>query len=482
MPTASDTVQPNQVPLAVDLDGTLIRSDMTWESFVRLLREKPLTALAVPFWLLRGRAYLKKQLAANVQVDATTLPYHEEFLTWLREQKRAGRKLVLATASDRKMAEPVARHVALFDEVLASDGEINLRDAAKREALAKRFGERGFDYAGNSAVDLDVWRGSREAIVVNAREGLLRRAAQCTKTGPSFLKVGSTLRALIETLRPHQWVKNLIVFVPLVTAHKLTFWPLLAASGAFMALCFCASAVYVLNDLLDLEADRHHPTKCKRPFAAGRLPLPVGLILFPVLMLIGGVVAWELAGQFVWLLAFYLVATTAYSWKLKRVALLDVFILAGLYTLRLIAGHVVTGIAYSAWLLVFSMFIFLSLALLKRFPELQELRRENRVDAHGRGYTANDLELVATLGLVNGSLAVLVLALYVNSDQVVRLYWHPNLLLLACPLLLFWIGRVWLLAHRGQMHTDPVLFVLKDWVSYAIGILTLLVVWLATGR
>lgn len=480
MPAVTDPTDPTQVPLAVDLDGTLILSDMTWESLVRLLREKPLMAFAVPFWLLHGRAHLKHQLAAHVQVDPTSLPYHQEFLAWLREQKRHGRKLVLATASDRKMAEPVARHIGLFDEVLASDGSVNLRDTAKREALTQQFGERGFDYAGNSAVDLDVWRGSREAVVVNAPANLVQRAGQCTKLGPSFPHRGSSLRALIETLRPHQWAKNLIAFVPLVTAHQLTFWPLLAAAGAFVALCLCASGVYVLNDLLDLEADRHHPSKRDRPFAAGRLPLHVGLILTPVLLVAAAFVAWNLCAEFASLLAIYLIATTAYSWRLKRIALLDVFILAGLYTLRLIAGHVVTGIAYSTWLLVFSMFIFLSLALLKRFPELKDLREQNQTNARGRGYTANDVELVATLGLVSGSLAVLVLALYVNSEQVVKLYQHPTLLVLACPLLLFWISRVWFVAHRRQMHTDPVVFLLKDWVSYAIGALTLLVVWLAT--
>jgi phosphoserine phosphatase len=266
MPTTSNTESPAQIPLAVDLDGTLIRTDMMWESLVRLLREKPFSALAVPFWLLRGRAFLKQQLAAHVQVDAATLPYHEEFLGWLREQKRAGRKLILATASDRKMAEPVARQVGLFDEVLASDGQTNLRDTAKLAALTKKFGERGFDYAGNSSVDLDVWRGAREAIVVNAGDGLVQRAAQCAKPGPTFPKLGGTLRALVRTLRPHQWVKNFIVFVPLVTSHELTFWPLAAAAGAFVAFCFCASGVYVLNDLLDLDADRHHPTKRERPW------------------------------------------------------------------------------------------------------------------------------------------------------------------------------------------------------------------------
>jgi 4-hydroxybenzoate polyprenyltransferase len=483
MPSATTTARENQVPLCVDLDGTLIRTDMLWESMVRLLRRNPLWLTVIPFWWMRGRACLKQQIARRVTVDVTTLPYHEPFLAYLRELKQRGRPLILATASDQTMADQVARHVGLFDEVLASNGERNLRAATKRQALAEKYGERGFDYAGNSAVDLAVWEGTREATIVNAGQNLNDRAAKVAKIGGFFPAQGSRLAALIKTLRPHQWIKNLIVFVPVITSHQTHFWPLLAGTGAFLALCLCASGGYVLNDLLDLEADRHHPTKRKRPLASGDLPLPVGLMLGPLLLVLGALAAWETAySAFVALLALYFVTTTAYSCYLKRVPMLDVFVLAGLYTLRLIAGHVVTGIEYSAWLLVFSMFIFLSLALLKRFCELQGLREQNQTDAKGRGYTANDLELVATVGLVSGYLAVLVLALYVNSQQVIELYRHPLLLLLICPLLLYWVSRTWLIAHRGQMHSDPVLFALKDWPSYAVGALTLAVMWFATGH
>jgi 4-hydroxybenzoate polyprenyltransferase len=467
----------------VDLDGTLIRSDMLWESLVRLLRINPLRLALVPFWWMRGRAHLKQQIARRVAVDVATLPYNEPFLAYLRQAKKEGRPLILATASDRAMANQVARHIGLFDEVLASDGQTNLRASAKRIALTEKFGERGFDYAGNSSVDLAVWEGTREAVVVNASNGLARRAAQQTKVGPVFPAAGSMWQSLFKSLRPHQWIKNLIVLVPLITSHQLGNASLLSSAiWTFLALCLCASGVYVLNDLLDLEADRHHPTKRARPLATGDLPLPVGLALFPVLLIASGVIASQLSGALTGILALYIITTSLYSWQLKRVPLLDVFVLAGLYTLRLIAGHVVTGVAYSAWLLVFSMFIFLSLALLKRFRELQALRQQHQMDTKGRGYVADDLELVATVGLVNGYLAVLVLALYVNSQQVIELYRHPLLLLFICPLMLYWVSRIWLIAHRGQMHGDPVLFALKDWPSYVVGVLTLAVMWLATGR
>jgi 4-hydroxybenzoate polyprenyltransferase len=481
-PVAPET-QSTLVPLAVDLDGTLIRSDMMWESLARLLREKPFAALAVPFWWMRGRAHLKQQLAAYVQVDATTLPYTEDFLAWLREQKNARRKLVLATASDVKMAEPVAKHIGLFDEVLASDGKTNLRDHAKLAALTKKFGERGFDYAGNSSVDLDVWKGSHAAVVVNGSNGLAESAKAKTAVAQIFPSNTSPFRELLRCLRLHQWIKNVIIFVPLLTAHQLgNLQTLRQAALAFAAFCLCASAVYLLNDVLDLDADRHHPTKRHRPFARGTLPLQVGLFGGPALLLAALGVGLLLSLSFAAVLLGYFVVATAYSLRLKQIALLDVFCLAGLYTLRLVAGHVATGIAWSAWLLVFSMFIFLSLALMKRFQELQSLRQKNGGEVKGRGYTAGDLQLVTVLGLVSGFVAVLVLALYVNSDHVVKLYAHPTALLLACPLLLYWIARVWFLAHRGQMHDDPTAFACKDWVSYAIGAATLAVMWLATGR
>ncbi len=480
VPNAAPT---NQVPLAVDLDGTLIRTDMMWESLVRLLRKNPLTAVCSLFGLLRGRAYFKQQLAARIQVDPTSVPYHEPFLRWLQEQKHNGRTLVLATASDISMAKPIAAHVGLFAEVMASDGKTNLRNAAKRNALTRQFGERGFDYAGNSRDDLGVWSGAREAVVVNAPAVLARCAAETTKVRQTFLDQSSRARSLGRALRPHQWIKNLILFVPVLTAHKLEDKNILFQTTlAFVAFCLAASAVYLLNDLLDLEADRHHATKRQRPFASGDLPLPYGLVGAPLLLFGALGLACFLSPRFALVTAIYFFISTTYSWRLKQIALLDVLFLAGLYTLRLVAGHVATGIAWSNWLLAFSMFIFLSLALMKRYQEIQTVREQNGHEIKGRGYTAQHHSSVVTLGIVSGIAAVIVLGLYVNSAQVVKLYSHPQLLLLACPLLLAWICRVWLLTYRGQMHDDPTAFAFKDWGSYLIGALTLVVMWLATGK
>ena len=425
VPYAAET---KQVPLAVDLDGTLIRTDMMWESLVRLLRKNPLAAFVAFFVLFRGRAAFKQHVAARVKVDPANLPYHSELIAWLKTQKASGRKLVLATASDINMAAPIAAHIGLFDDVMASDGKTNLRNAAKRDALTKRFGERGYDYAGNSNDDLGVWPGAREAVVVNAPESLARRAAEVTKVGVTFFNETSKLKSFARAIRPHQWIKNLILFIPVLTAHKLENKSILIhAALAFAAFCLAASAVYLLNDLLDLDADRHHATKRNRPFASGDLPLQFGLISTPLLLLSALGISLCLSPQFALVTALYFVISTSYSWKLKQIALLDVLFLAGLYTLRLIAGHVATDIPWSNWLLAFSMFIFLSLALMKRFQEIQMVREQNGHELKGRGYTAHHYNPVVALGLITGGAAVIVLGLYVNSAQVVKLYAHPQL-------------------------------------------------------
>jgi 4-hydroxybenzoate polyprenyltransferase len=473
------------VPLCVDLDGTLVRTDMLWESVAQLLKRRPFDLVLLPFWLLRGRAHLKRQIAARTDVDPRHLPYHHEFIDFLRAERGRGRVLVLATASDDGPAQRIAKHVGLFGEVVASNGATNLRGSNKGRLLSERFGKRGFDYAGNSSVDFAVWSEARQAIVVNAGEGVTRQAGRLTEVSRVFNPRGGGLRAALREMRPHQWVKNLIIFVPLITSHRFVESALVVrALLAFAAFSLCASGVYVLNDVLDLESDRQHETKKLRPLASGDLPLSAGLGLIPALFGLGAVTAAFLPWDFSVVLALYVVLTTSYSWKLKRVVLLDVFVLAGLYTIRLIAGHAATKIEYSFWLLAFSMFFFLSLALLKRFTELAALRQSNKRGPAGRGYVASDLELVAMLGIGSGFLAVLVMALYVKSPEldVQQLYRYPLLLLMMCPLLLFWVSRAWLIAHRGQMHDDPVVFALKDKVSYLIGALAVLVLWLATGR
>ena len=472
-------MQDNDVPLCVDLDGTLIRSDLVLETAFALLRKNPLYLVCCLFWLARGRAYLKRAIALRVNVNVTRLPYDGRVLAWLRGEAGARRR-ILCTASDRILADAVAAHVGGFDEVLGSDGVRNLGGQGKAAVLCERFGERGFDYAGNAAIDQYVWRHARRAIVINAAPGVLRGARRVCEVERVFAREGGGWRAWLAALRPHQWLKNMLVFVPLLAAHMaLVPDALLHSAIAFVAFSLCASAAYVLNDLFDLDADRPHPRKRARPFAAGRLPLQHGLVAAPLLTLAAFAIAALLSAQFMLVLLAYAVITVAYSLLLKRVAMLDVVTLAALYTVRIIAGAVAIPVEASFWLLAFSMFLFLSLAMVKRYTEIRRVAASGESRVSGRGYAVDDMALILALGTSAGYLSVLVLAFYINSTKSAALYTQHKVLWLLAPILLYWISRVWLLARRGDMHDDPVVFALTDRVSLAVLVVFAAVIWLA---
>jgi 4-hydroxybenzoate polyprenyltransferase/phosphoserine phosphatase len=467
-------------PLCVDLDGTLIRSDLLLETFILLLKRNPLYLFAVPLWLMRGKSYLKAQIAARVELNPAALPYDREFLEWLRTERDSGRSLWLCTAANERLAASVAAHLGLFDGVLASDTQVNLAGSAKGAMLADRFGERGFDYCGNERRDVAVWKHARGAIVVHADSSLEREAAKVAQTVRAFPYRSRTLRAVFKALRPHQWAKNVLVAVPVVAAHRMGESGEIAAAGlGFLAFCLCASSVYLLNDLLDLEADRAHPRKSRRPFAAGDLSLAVGLLLAPCLLLGAVILAAFLPPKFWLVLGTYYLLTCAYSFSLKGKVLVDALALAGLYTLRIIGGSAAVAVPLSFWLLLFSVFLFLSLAFVKRFAELDALRRQHRLRAAGRGYHVEDLSILQSLGTAAGYLSVLVLALYINSPDIQALYRQPKFIWMLCVLMLYWVSRVWMMAQRGQMHDDPVVFALKDRQSLAIGVLAAAAVALA---
>jgi 4-hydroxybenzoate polyprenyltransferase len=453
------------IPLCVDLDGTLIRTDILWESVFLLLHRNLLYAFLLPVWLLSGRANLKRQISSRVKVDPACLPYHEEFLAFLQDQHRAGRPLLLATASYRDAAEPIAKYLGIFSGIVATEGSRNLKGEEKRSLLVHKFGARGFDYAGNSAPDIAVWKDCNHAIVVNASPGLCRKASAISAVEKVFPR-GSRWTAIARSLRIHQWVKNVLVALPMLTSHQI-FQPrlLLNASLAFAAFCLCASSVYVLNDLFDLKPDRLHPTKRNRPLAAGDLSIVTGLVLAVALAAGCAGVSLLLPRSFQLILALYYALTLAYSISLKQKLLIDVFVLGGLYVLRVLAGGAATSITPSPWLLAFCLFLFLSLALLKRYTELRGLK-EHAEPVEGRGYVAGDLPTLFAIGTGCGCMCVLVLALYINSPQVIPLYRSPAILWFLCPLLLYWISRFWLMAGRGIMDIDPVLFTLRDKASY----------------
>jgi len=470
----------NPVPLCVDLDGTLIYSDTLLESALLLIKRNPLNIFRMLVWMLRGKAVLKSEIASRVTLNPAALPYNREFVTWLESERRTGRSLWLCTAANVRLAEVVAAHLGIFDGVIASDGSTNLAGDSKASHLVERFGERGFDYCGNERRDLKVWRHAHGAIVTNGGASLERDAATGAPVLQVFPSRGGTLKAAIRALRPHQWAKNALIFVPLLAAHGAgNAQSLLDVVLATIAFCLCASSVYVLNDLLDLEADRAHARKSKRPFAAGTLSILAGLSMVPVLLGTAIVIAFFLPDRFQLVFATYYVVTVAYSFNLKGRVIVDAMALAGLYTLRIIAGAAAASVPLSFWLLLFSVFLFLSLAFVKRFAELDALRRQQRLRAAGRGYHVEDLPILQSLGSAAGYMSVLVLALYINSPAIEPLYRQPKFIWLLCVLMLYWISRVWMKAQRGEMHDDPVVFALKDKISIAVGVLSVVSVLLA---
>jgi 4-hydroxybenzoate polyprenyltransferase/phosphoserine phosphatase len=470
-------------PLAVDLDGTLVRTDLLHEAVLALIKTSPTALLQLPFWMLRGKAVVKQRVAELVPIDVAALPYDRELLEWLQAERASGRRIVLATAASRHYANAVANHLGVFDTVFASDESTNLAGVAKRELLVQTFGERRFVYAGNAQADLHVWSHSAGAVLVNASPMVCRRAESTTQVERRFPShSGLQYKTWWRALRGQQWLKNLLVFVPLLMSHQFTDLSLiLAAWAAFIAFSLVASGTYMLNDLLDLGADRSHPRKKARPFAAGQIPVKHGVLVLAALIAGGLGVSLVVSPWFFAATVSYLAITLMYSLSWKRVAVLDVCVLAMLYTLRVLAGGAAVSIAPSFWLLAFSLFVFLSLAILKRFVELTVvLGKTNDSVVSGRGYHPEDAGIMSSLGVASGVGAALVLALYVDSSTVAELYTRPWLIWLVCPLFLYWIARVWLKAHRGEVHDDPVVFALTDRVSLFVASLIASVFILAT--
>lgn len=460
-----------QRPLCVDLDGTLVKSDTLYDSLCVMMRHHPIAALKLPFWLLGGKARVKSELARVAPLDATKLPYNQKLLNFLRQEKRNGRPIYLVTGADARLAEAVAAYLNLFTGTLGSDGINNLTGHHKLDVLKARF--ESFDYIGNARIDLPLLAASVEPMIANPSRGLLW-GLKSRRIVPvhDFRDHRSFIKTITKAIRVHQWAKNVLVVLPLILAHAINRNSILAAVACFFCFSFTASANYLVNDLLDIESDRHHASKRLRPFAAGDLSVLRGLFL--ILLLVAAAIAlltlpvlpWNFA---LWLIA-YAIVTTSYSFWLKRIALVDVIVLSGLYTLRMLAGAAATGTPISPWLASFSTFLFLSLAMVKRFSEIENLRERGvATSTHGRGYLVADLEQIRSFGTSSGFVAVLVFTFYISRPDVEVLYRHSMRLWLIVPLLLLWILRVWLKASRGELDDDPVIFAIRDKMSLAIG-------------
>jgi 4-hydroxybenzoate polyprenyltransferase len=487
-------------PLCVDLDGTLVKSDTLVDSVLALARQHPVLLLKIPGWIGQGKAAFKRHVTSAVQLNVVHLPYNRELLQYIEQQHATGRPIYLATAADTALAERVAAHLGLFAGVLASTGTINLAGKNKLAAFRERFGD-DFTYIGNALPDATLLENCLDPMVANPT-GSLKAALRKAKVTPirTFTDAPSPLKAWLKAIRLHQWAKNVLIFLPLLLAHEWSTGRILGAVIAFLSFGLCASATYIVNDLLDLEADRKHLKKRRRPFAAGDLSALSGVMVVAGFLLASLALAIALpyavaavAGTqvlnrpyyFLEWLAIYAVTTSAYSFSLKRMVLVDVIVLSGLYTIRILAGSAATGVAVSAWLAGFSIFFFLSLAFVKRFAELEGLRQrdtssgQTSAQIQGRGYIVSDIEQLRSFGSASGYASVVVLTLYISNISAAELYEHPNRLWLLVPVLLLWISRLWLLASRGQLDEDPVVYAITDKRSLFMGILVVLIVLLS---
>ena len=464
-PASAAPAEAGRRPLVVDLDGTLVRSDLLIETAFAELGRRPHALFAMLLALREGKAALKHRLSEPLDFDPGILPYDESVLALVRAARADGRPVYLASASSGRLVAAIADHLGLFTGWYASDETTNLAGTAKARQLVAAFGEKGFDYIGNDAADLPVWERAGNAIAVRAPAGVARRLAAIAPDAEHLGHERPTWRTWAKLVRVHQYAKNALVFLPLLASHKFEPAAFLQAGLAAVAFCLCASSVYVLNDLVDLQDDRRHRTKFARPLASGAVPLMHGLLAVPLLFLAAILVAAAVSLPFLGVLLAYFAITTAYSFYLKRKMLIDVLTLATLYSVRVLGGAVAIEVVVSQWLLAFCMSLFVSLALMKRYVELAARADANMPDPSNRDYRTGDLEVVSALAAASGFNAVTVFAFYISSETVNPLYSRPGILWLVCPVLIYWIGRALMLAHRRQMDDDPVVFAIKDRTS-----------------
>ncbi|MEX0649519.1 MAG: UbiA family prenyltransferase [Candidatus Andersenbacteria bacterium] len=472
----------SDVPLCIDLDGTLTYTDTLVESFIMWLKKDPLSALAAFLTLYKGRARFKRKVAKHAHINSALLPYNEELIAWLQQQKKKGRKLIVTTASDVLIGRAVAAHLGFIDESLGSDGQQNLAGLEKSKTLVQRFGEKGFDYVGNSRADLQVWPHARNSIVVNASPTVRRQAEQQATVTKQFLRQTNNfdIRVFLQEIRIHQWVKNLLLFVPVITAHMAgSSSAIISTTLAFVAFSLTASSVYLLNDLMDLESDRQHLTKRHRPLAAGRLSIDIAIIALFLMPFLGFLLSLFLPWSFLGLLALYIIINIAYSFTLKGIPFIDVIVLTSLYVLRILAGSAASSIPTSVWLFIFAGFVFLSLALVKRSSELFNLERQGKTKSTGRGYWVHHRTLLSNIGIGSSVLSLIVLGFYTTSPAVTQLYTTPLLLLLLILIFGIWLARIWRFTLHGSMNEDPIVFAAHDIMSYATAATALVILFFA---
>ena len=466
--------------LFVDLDGTLIKSDLLFECLVPIIKNYFYAIFLAPFWLLKGKAYLKDKFSDLVSINPEILPYNNNVLEYIRKEKENGSKIILATASNIKLAKSISDYLGIFDDVIASSKEENLKGKNKLNKI-KLYIENNntnkeFSYIGDSEADVKIFNETNIPIVVGNKNVFNKIKSKNDKTTFVDGENDFSLKKFFKMIRTYQWVKNFLIFLPLILAHKfLDVNLLLKALVAFFSFSFLASSVYIINDIMDVESDRIHPSKKNRPIASGAVKISSALKVVFILMPLSFIISIFLGKEFLFVLLTYFITTSCYSFYLKKIMLVDILILSLLYTVRIFAGGVSLNIYLSPWLFMFSMFFFFSLACAKRYSELYAVRNNLQDEIKGRGYQAQDLEQIQIFGSSSGYIAILIFALYIQSEISMKLYKTPSFFWALCPIMLYWISRVWLLSHRGQMTQDPIIFALKDKVSYVVLILSIII-------
>jgi 4-hydroxybenzoate polyprenyltransferase len=466
-----------QIPLCVDLDYTLLTTDILAEQIVQFIRKNPLNILKILWFLLFGKHNLKAKLNEEIGISPEALPFRKETLDFLTAEKKKGRKLVLITASLFQIGERVNEYLGIFDEVYGTRNNTNLRGKNKAKFLVETFGEKGFDYLGDSWHDIPIWKKANKSFIVSNLPILIRKVAKFKNFGGQIRVPKISLKAIVKQLRAHQWTKNLLVFIPMIMAHSFAQEKLTLALIAFFAFCLIASSVYVLNDIFDLQSDRKHPNKMKRPLASSLITINQSIILVSLPLLLGLFLSFSISSQFLLIAILYILINLLYSLYFKGIYLVDIFLLTFFYSIRIYAGGIATQTPVSKWLLAFSVFFFLSLASLKRYAEVVNLNALSTNIRLDRPYTLSNSILTLLIGVASAFASVLVFILYINSDVVVQFYKNPKFLWLLAFALLYWLLFLWNLANKGKMHYDPIIEALTNKISIAI-ICFMFIMWL----
>jgi 4-hydroxybenzoate polyprenyltransferase len=454
----------HNVPLCVSCDRALFRTDIFHEAIFASVLRNPLWLFVIPFWLLRGRAAVLARISNSVRINWRTLPLVEPVVERIRSARAQNRPVVLLTSMPKSWADEVAADLDLSTIMLPSTHASDVPSE-----LTKLYGPHGYDYIGHGEGDLLIFESARHGLIVTSNRSAIVRARERANIEAVIPRERPRFAAYLKLIRVHQWVKNCLIWVPLLAAHRLTSLAgVEEALVAFLAFSFCASSVYVLNDLVDLEADRQHFRKKRRPVAAGRISVENAVAVGLVLLVAAAILSFRVSTYFAAIVGTYFSMTLAYSLRLKRQVIVDVMLLAALYTIRVVAGAIATQVVPSFWLLAFSMFLFLSLAVVKRYSEMLITLSQDKQYAAGRGYSVQDMPVILSLGIGAGIAAIVVLALYINDPLTSKLYPATLWLWPIPPLMLYWISRVWMKAHRGEMHDDPVVFAMRDWQSLVI--------------